>query len=565
MICYICKKEFDSIKGESICIKCDEAAYLCNAMSCAVNEWEMTLELENQFWISSKKFVKSLISKLDRNLDTIEQAKQTLESIKGQIIEHLKFYHKDEAIVALMVIKEAARRIEINENNQSLDWTIFNEYSIAIKLTEFIVNIPSTEFIGAPIGALENGHSNFISAICLGRIYIILDENIRNSKFLNMEYNDIYKMAFEFIETEELKKYYDEYRIMGLAEKPEDYIIKNKSLRYKLSQENKTPEKRADMIEKFIKKEFGFTLNDLRLFSQLVFIEEFRDEKSFLEYSSKDQIFNYYIPQLAIFNKNVLKKTIFKDIGNIAFDNIINTFSINKLDFSNNDKYERALELMSIYETGELIILGRVDFSQNVSAFSKFVNSGHNVEMFKPGIKEHKSIKESQKKLSAYLAYVVADKLASSGYKLPMEKLSSKMGGKYVPRAEIDKILVGKKNILDQVGDLDVLALDEKEKTIFIIELKNYKPAIDSKDLFYKDKSKIEDEEVFRKIKKREEIINENIKSVVKYITGKEEDGYKVKSIFVTTRPNYYACIKDADTEYTIWANLIKNIEERKL
>ncbi len=220
---------------------------------------------------------------------------------------------------------------------------------------------------------------------------------------------------------------------------------------------------------------------------------------------------------------------------------------------------------MSIYETEELIIMGRIDFSQNSSAFDKFINSGHYIEMFKPSIKGDKSIKEAQKKLSTYLAYVIADRLYNNGYKLPMEKLPSKMGGELVPRAEINKIQVNSSNILSQVGDLDVLAIDEKDKFILIFEIKNYKPAISPKDLFCKDKNKIIDEEVLRKIKAREDVIRENSASVVEFVTGKRANDYKVKSILVTSRPNYYACVENKEVEYIPWTSLIKKIEEKKL
>ncbi|APC38895.1 hypothetical protein [Clostridium estertheticum] len=565
MNCYICKKDFESTEGEVICNNCDEAAYLCHAMDVAFEEWQKTLLLEDEFWIGSKVFVKNLIDNADKSLGVVEQAQQILNGIRKQILEHLKLYNKDELIAGLLVIKEAVRRSEIKENRQQFSWNMFNEYLISIKLIEFVLSIPSKEFIGAPIGYLEEGYSNFVSAICLGRIYVILDENIRNSRFLNIKPNSVDELAFKFIETEEMKKYFDEYWIMGEDEKPEDYKIENEFLRAKLSQEGKTPERRKQNINSFIKKEFAFTLDNLQLVSKVVLMEEFREEKDFLSYFKKNLIFNNYVPKLSIFKKSVLIKTLTDNFGDIAFDYIINTFSINKFACDMGEKNEKALELMSVYEVGELIIFGRLDFCQNISAFDKFMNSGHFIEMFKPSIKEDKSIIECQKKLSSYLAYVIADRLNSSSYKLPMERLSSKMGGKLVPRAEINKIQVDGYNILITVGDLDVLALDEKKKIIFLIEIKNYKPAIDSKELFYKDKNKIDKDEVFRKIKSREKIIKDNISTVVKYILGKDEGDYKVKSIFVTSRPNYFACSQNEDIEYISWTNLIKKIQEKKL
>ncbi|MDB2072171.1 hypothetical protein ABHA39_10870 [Clostridium paraputrificum] len=561
MICHICKKEFRSKKNELICGGCKEICYLYTSISNAEGEWKETLRIETELWKGSRFFVEELISNVEKGIGVIEQAKQILEDIKSQIIEHLKFYNKDDVIVALMLIKEFVRRMTIKGN---IDWKLINEYYLAIKLTEFVINIPPTEFCGASIGELESGYSNFISAISLGRVYLILDENIKNSRFLNEKFLDIYKMTFEFIETGDLEKYYDEYLMMGLDEKPEDYEIQNELLRYKLSQENKTPEKRKKFIDIFIEREFGFTLNNLDLLSKLIVWDEFKNKDEFKRYINSELIFNPSAPQLTIVNKKVLRENINTCIDESEFDAIINTFSINKFASSKDNRNKKALELMSVYETEELIIVGRLDFFQNVSSFEKFANSGHYIEMFKEGINTNKCL-SSQQKLSSYLAYVIADKLINNGYKLPMEKLSLEIGKGFVPRAEINKIQVDGENILKQVGDLDVLAIDEKEKIIYIIELKNYKPAIDSKSLFFNDKNKIEDDEVFRKMKARESVIKNNISSVVNFIIGESEDDYKVKSIFVTARPNYYACAKEENIEYITWSSLIKRIEGKEL
>lgn len=564
MICYICKKEFENSNEGIICKGCDEAAYLCNAMTSAFNEWQKALLFQDEFWIGSKIFVKSLIEKVDKNASIIEQAGEVLKGIKEQIIHHLKFYNKDEAIIALLVVKESVRRLQLKENKDDLDWGMISDYDLSIRLLGLIIDICPNDFLGAPIGCLEDGYSNFISAICLGRILGILDENIRNSKFMDIKLISIDELVFNFIETEEMKKYYEEYWGMGLDEKPEDYRIKNELLNAKVDQEGKTPDRRRESINPFIKKEFGFTLDNLSFLSSLILREEFENENDFFEYCRGSHIYGYFVPELAIFNKCVLKALI-EHFGNIPFDSIITTFSINQHSLSMGEKDEKALELMSVYETGELIVLGRIDFTQNVSAFDKFANSGHYIEMFKCTLKGDKSIIESQRKLSAYLSYILADRLYENGYKLPMEKLSSKMGGEYVPRAEINKIEINGTNILSEVGDLDVLALNQTNKIIFIIELKNYKPASGAKDLFYKDKNKIEDEEVMRKMKAREEVVNNNIESVVEYITGKKESDYEVKTLFVTTRPNYYACNQNEEIQSISWHNLIKKIERKEL
>lgn len=554
----------DSDIGCAICMECEEAAYLCNAMDVSFKEWNIALCAENLLWRNTKKFVDGMIRKIDKNNDIFKQTNDLANMLTEQISTHLQIYHKDELIVALLIIKEAVRRTEIKEYAEHNAWSMVNEYELALKLTEITLEKPGNYFLGAPIGHLEDGYSNFITAISLARIYVLLTSNIEMIKYFRMGNLDISEIAFKAIETEETEKYYLEYIKMGLSEKPEDYKIENESLIRKLDEEGKSKFQIERYVNQIISNKFGFTLDDLKVFSWLA-REEFGTVEDFSAFVHSEEIFLGAIPHLAIYDRRTLKNQVFKSLSQSTFDNIINTFSINKVGLNSGFDNVRMLELRSIYEKDDLIIFGRIDFMQNVSAFEKFAFSGHYIEYFMPALQNNNIVQQAQKKLSTYLSYVVADKLFSKGFILPMSKTRKKLGGQLVPRAEIDKILIDGVNILREVGDIDVLALDKTKDQIILFEFKHYKPAIGNKDLIAKDKSKIEDEEIIRKIKAREEVIKNNVKEISEYFCWDSSVSYSIRSVLITSRPNFYACNNIGYIEYYTWTKLMEMIEEGTL
>ena len=167
---------------------------------------------------------------------------------------------------------------------------------------------------------------------------------------------------------------------------------------------------------------------------------------------------------------------------------------------------------------------------------------------------------KAQRNISNYFSYCVADLLFSNGYELPLEKYYSND----CIRVEIEKIDINGKNILVKLGDIDVLALNRKRKEILLFELKYYKPAVEYKDMFIRDKSIIIDKEVIRHIKDRESAIEKNIDAVVKFITGKEENGYSVNSILLSPRTNYYGLCQE-EVKYLTWDKLCESAKELSL
>ncbi len=97
-----------------------------------------------------------------------------------------------------------------------------------------------------------------------------------------------------------------------------------------------------------------------------------------------------------------------------------------------------------------------------------------------------------------------------------------------------------------------------------MFEIKNYKPAVSSDEMLNKDRKKVEEDDVLRMMQKREDVVLKNIDEVVKYILGSYESGYKVKSILLTPRTNYYA-IRESKLNYLTWAEFMDKAKSKEL
>ncbi len=99
-------------------------------------------------------------------------------------------------------------------------------------------------------------------------------------------------------------------------------------------------------------------------------------------------------------------------------------------------------------------------------------------------------------------------------------------------------------------GDIDVLVLDEKNKEILNIEIKYLQP-FDSVYKFNSVKLMESRQKMIDKVKVRENIIEENIETVVEFLNGQHPyNNYKVKSIYVTPYLDYYFYIKRDQINY---------------
>lgn len=547
--CCICgeKKEVCFIDEEYICEDCHTTINLYSASLEGYERWGDALQFGYIYETGIDKLIADKLQEIKRRSEDIETQKEALlRYLEEKIKSILRRYNKDEIFVALLAVKECIRRILINEKEPT--WLVLGDTSTVNLLMKFAKEVVLFENHAMTVS--ENGYSDFVMAICLARRFNLIEENI--SLLINKDVK-IEDICFTAIQTQETEKYFELYLKNGLEEKPEDYVIKNEILQKKLENENKTPGKILEKLNNLLHAEFGFAVKDCRLLSNGLLRMEFPHKLKIFE---EGKVFEYF-PVL------IMEKTLLSDIcGEEKLEMILETFSINRnVDRHNNAYY---MELFCFYEAGKFIIFGNIDFAQTVSTFEKFLISGHFIDVYKEDFPV-KMLSSAQNTLSKYFSVSVADHLYFNGYNLPMEKYLDT----YIPRSEIGKIEVNGKNILlnsenKKIGDIDVLAVNKEKKEILLFELKFYKPAISAKDMLLKDRSLIEDKDVFRHIKEREDAISDNVDEVVKYVLGKEEKGYTVKSILLTARANYYG-INEKEFAYLTWSQFIEKADRREI
>lgn len=551
--CNFCGNEtlVEKINGKFVCEDCFTRICLYEASLSGFELWMQTIEYSRKYKSGVDDTIKNEISKESFKNDAIQnQEKKILELLEQHIKARLEFYRKDEIFAALLAIKECIRRILIREENPS--WLKIGDISSVNLLMKFANEV--TGYENHSIDELENGCSYFANAISYARRYNMIEENIKLAHLQDIEIEDIY---FNPIQNPDSEKFFEIYLTNGLKEKPEDYIIKNEALKKRLEGDNKTPEKILESLDDLLNDKFGFTSEKCLLLTRSLFSCEYSREEYWNFTSGKGELFKH----MPIF---IMEKKLLEEICGVdCFKAMLNNFSLNR----NIDKHQKAdeLELFCFYEIDSFIILGIFDLAQTISTFTKFLISGHFIDIYKENISQNKLVKLAQKKLSNYFSLCVADYLLSNDYHLPMENFM----GNNIPRADIENIDVGGKNILineknKKLGDIDVLALNRKTKQILIFELKFFRPAITSKEMLLRDKNLIEDNEVFRHIKERETVIVENINEVVKFILGETEEGYSVKSILLTARTNYYGILEN-DIEYLTWAEFLEKTKTRVL
>lgn len=548
--CLICGKSenYANIYGCNLCKDCYQMLDMWETAECAFEEWKSSIENYRSQEEGVDYVVKEILAGIEQELCLQEQKQEVLKRLKEKIHLHLQYYSNSEVHIAILMVRELVRRLLL-KNREKCGWEVISDLSASNLLLRVADDISEVEYENNPMGSLEQGASNFITALCLARRYNLIEENCNLTQNENVCIEDI---CYEAFETSETNKFFPKYLLNGVSEKAEDYIIRNKALKDKLEREAKTPEYILRDLDGLLKKEFGFERKDYKDLCRRLLRYEFSTRNDYENYFESDKLF-INMPLI------VLKKTTLEDIcGCETLEALLNAFSINRA--IGECRKDEELELFSFYENGEFIVVGNFDFLQNISAFEKFILSKDYIDIFKISNEFSKALTKTQKKMSKYIAISAADYLFLNGYKLPMEKYDSQ----WIPRAEIDKIKIGGKQVLSSCGDIDVLALDTERKIVLLFEIKYYKPAITSFEMLYKDKSKIDEDEVIRKMENRERVVLENLDEIVKYVLGDYEYGYEVKSIFLTPRANYYA-VNENKLNYLTWAEFMEKAKCKNL
>lgn len=541
----------ENINGRMICEKCFSKISLLIAADKGCKIWiNESISKDSAYDDAINQVVNQHllnIKKLQRNC--ADQIISLKNALKEEIKVRIQFYRRDEFFAVLFSIKEYIRRYLLRCKRPQ--WNYINDISTVNILMKIASEV--TEYENHAIYELEMGCSNLANVICWARRYNLVTENY-NIDGDNV--SDVGDLCFESALPNEADKYFDLYLENGVFEKIEDYTIKNEFLRNKLSLEEKTPESILNAFADILSSQFLFSAKDLKTLEQIIFKYEFKNNEEFKAWVQEEKELFSDSP-IYVIEKELLEKTFNKSI----LEAILNTFSINR-HFNSLADY---MELFCFFEVDDFVMFGGIDVVQTFGIFEKFLLSGHYIEAYKKGISSNKIFTKAQRNMSKYFSYCVADLLANNGYILPTEIVNKKE----CIRAEIDKIEIENENILKDsngkaLGDIDVLAINIDKKEILLFELKYYKPAISIHDLFVRDKSLIVDKMVLEHIQAREKAISSHKRGVVKYILGKCDGDYRVRSFLLTARTNYYGLIEN-EVEYITWAELVKNVEQNRL
>ena len=541
----------ENINGSMICEKCFSKISLLIAADEGCKIWiNESISKDSAYDDAIDQVVNQHllnIKKLQRNC--ADQIISLKNALKEEIKVRIQFYRRDEFFAVLFSIKEYIRRYLLRCKRPQ--WNYINDISTVNILMKIASEV--TEYEIHAIYELERGCSNLANVICWVRRYNLVTENYN---IVGDNVSDVGDLCFESALPNEADKYFDLYLENGVFEKIEDYTIKNEFLRNKLSLEEKTPESILNAFADILSSQFLFSAKDLKALEQIIFKYEFKNNEEFKAWVQEEKELFSDSP-IYVIEKELLEKTFNKSI----LEAILNTFSINK----HFDSLADYMELFCFFEVDDFVMFGGIDVVQTFGIFEKFLLSGHYIEAYKKGISSNKIFTKAQRNMSKFFSYCVADLLANNGYILPTEIVNKKE----CIRAEIDKIEIENENILKDsngkaLGDIDVLAINIDKKEILLFELKYYKPAISIHDLFVRDKSLIVDKRVLEHIQAREKAISSHKRGVVKYILGKGDGDYRVRSFLLTARTNYYGLIEN-EVEYITWAELVKKVEQNRL
>lgn len=492
---------------------------------------------------SCQEEANNLESRLISDAKNVSKSIETQASnLKNAMLLYLNklliVYSRDSLIIALMKLKESARLKITFEKAEYYRLT----YEGVLNLLDIVVQIDNKKFENLELRSCKN----LTIALLLIRSYTILVDNIDHSSYSNTRaftLNNYLEPGYFY--SAKFDKYMDDFFKILDVEYPEDTPIESEIVQSSLKSKGVDKESIIRNLYRIISRYFGFQSDDLIKFTRWGLK---KDSPNFIVYMDKISYSQKVGLPLEVVNS------------------IVKTFSINSVAekyVELNQKLEitKILELKSIYEIDNKIIIFPFDLFQNISCFEKFFLKRHFIEYYTSCLEStaiemlKPELDHIEGDISTYVAYVLVDKLYNSGYKLPIKN--------GIPYSEITSIVINNQNILKNSGDIDVLALCEKKKTIYNIEIKYYKPILKLKEISSEYKCKERKKNIILPLK-RQKILSENVNNVVKFLGCMPNGEYKVQTIFVTPRPDYFfENWKSSKFEYYTWEKIIRLIENQ--
>lgn len=508
--------------------------------------------------VCCQSIINEIVDKVGKGQYSIEEKiEKVREELKDKIRIHLTTYKKDEVNIGLSCLK-AAFKVSISDTN-----TEQNNFEVSMRLEEILYLIlleNESEVRGK--NSIINGSKNMEISFRLAYYFGVLSDNLEHyagekekyNMFLENDLKLIFKEGYFY--SEDYSNYMDSFLFMNLYEVPEDTIIKTPEIEEQMHKDMLTMEDIRCLQESAVKTYLGFSFEDLRLFIQFLFQHQNNGVFFFMgEKKTVDKIEEKC--GIGTETKRII------DYFSMDFPLINSAEKVNKI---------RLLELKSILKIDGFLLIYPLEFAYNSNCFEKMVLKKHFfsylvVNLADSQKKEFREmLNKHEEKSSSFLAYALLDEFCANGYIVP------KCGKK--PMAEIKSIVKvmedkKQKNILndkESKGDIDVLAANHEKKEIYNIEIKYYQPLEDTGEIYSIKKENGRKKDIIKSLR-REQILYDNMEVVLRFLglDSCETEKYKIRTIFVTPRPDYWLKKEKQGIEYYDWVEILDEIKKKSL
>ncbi len=499
--------------------------------------------LNSRFTKEATSMVEIFVKESDVDADIEAQVHVILNKIKNEIVNNLKLFNKTELMIAFLYVKGHIQYEITFRDNKIVD----SEYiELLIEMSNdicaiigVILEIKENEFLNKQFKGNEDRIDILIQ---LMKEYNIIENSL---EFYNTFYKGKVKSIDEFMIPNRFyfKPYYDfTEKQMITSEDMHKYSIKNLDLQKQVENYGLYKYAILKQLDIATQENLGFTSETRRIL--INFINDAKFSRGLL--MKKEELLNEI-------------KLVFPSANEHELLNVLRMFTINNCnEFKNDLELLRLIEVKCVYEVEDYVYINPLDYVHSDGLYIEFVTKMHNLNYFTTHLnKVQKSkltsfIDKSEIKNSTYLSYLVLDYFIEKNFKPPLKD--------GIPYPEIKSFISKNEkglqiNILmpskgNDKGDIDVLVLDEKNKEILNIEIKYLQP-FDSVYKFNSVKLMESRQKMIDKVKVRENIIEENIETVVEFLNGQHPyNNYKVKSIYVTPYLDYYFYIKRDQINY---------------
>lgn len=508
--------------------------------------------------ICCQSIIDEIIDKVSKRQHSIEEKiEQVRDELKGKIRKYLTIYKKDEVNIGLSCLK-AFFKVRISDTNNEQ-----NDFEESMRLEEILnLILLENESEARGMNSITNESKNMEISFMLAYYYCVLSDNIEHyveqkekyNKFLENDLKLIFKEGYFY--SEEYSNYMDSYLFMNLYEVPEDSVIKTPEIRERMQKKKLTIEEIRCLQESTVKTYLGFSFEDLWVFIRFLFQHQNNDVYFFMgEKETVDEIDKKY------------------GIG-AEVERIIDYFSMNFSLINNAERINkiRLLELKSILRIDGSLLIYPLEFVFNSNCFEKIVLKKHFLNYLVFSLEDSQKLEfgrmlnKHEEKLSSFLAYALLDEFYINGYFVPICGEG--------PMAEITSIIKvmedkKQKNILkdgEDKGDIDVLAADQEKKEIYNIEIKYYQPLGELREMYSVKKENERNKNIVKPLR-REQILYDNMEVVLRFLglDPCEAEIYRIRTIFVTPRPDYWLKKEKQGIEYYEWVEMLDGIRKKLL